>query len=40
MPTVVKQDERNLSFFWSRIIFDALKKSLERASFGKRGRRS
>ena len=33
MPTVVKQDERNFSFFWSRIIFDALKKTLRKGKF-------
>jgi len=33
LPTVVKQDERNLSFFWSRIIFDALKKTPRKGKF-------
>ena len=31
--SVVKQDERNSSFLWSKIIFDASKKTLRKGKF-------
>jgi len=31
--SVVKQDERNHSFFWLKIIFDSFKKNLRKGKF-------